>query len=151
MGELYISLKWLHVVAASVGFGSNLTHLFWILSANVDAVSGAEKLRVVKKIDDRLSVPAYVVAIGCGVTMWLLQWPIHSSWIITSLVLSSILTVMGISFGPFMKRWIRMAGEHAPGEDPLGIMARRLTIWWAAIVASVFLILYLMITKPTLW
>ncbi len=151
MGSLYIGLKWFHVVAACIGFGSNVTHLFWLLSANVDTVSGSEKLRVVKIVDDRLSVPAYIIAIGCGVTMWLLQWPIDSSWIIVSLILSSILTVMGISFGPFMKKWIRMASEHSPGEGPLGVMARRLTIWWASIAASVLLILYLMILKPTFW
>ena len=149
--ELYIGLKWLHVVGACIGFGSNVAHLFWLMSANVDTVSGAEKLRVVKKIDDFLSVPAYVVAIGCGIAMWLLHWPIYTSWIIVSLVLSTILTIMGISFGPFMKKWIRMAGEHAPGEGPLGVMARRLTIWWAFIVLSVFVILYLMISKPMLW
>jgi len=151
MVSLYISLKWLHVVGACIGFGSNLAHLFWLISANADSSSGAEKLRVVKKIDDLLSVPAYAIAIGCGITMWLMQWPTNTSWIIVSLVLSTILTIMGISFGPFMKKWIRMADEHALGDGPLRKMSYRLTGWWALIVASVLVILYLMITKPAFW
>ncbi len=151
MAELYTSLKWLHVVAACVAFGSNVTHFFWLISANANPVTRAEKLRVVKKIDDRLAVPAYVVTIACGAVMWLWTWPTNTSWIIFSLVLSLLLTAMGISFGPFMKKWIRLAEDQTPGNRTLLTLARRLTIWWAAISASVLIILYLMIWKPALW
>jgi len=151
MSDIYFGLKWLHVVAACIGFGSNVTHLFWLCSANVDGVSGAEKLRLVKKIDDRLAVPAYVVAIGAGIAMWLWQWPTGSSWIVASLVLSTALAGMGIAFGPFMYQWIRLAAEQRPGEPQLALLSRRLTIWWGSITASVLVILYLMVWKPVLW
>jgi uncharacterized membrane protein len=151
MVELYLFLKWLHVVSACIAFGSNVTHFFWILSANRDPVNGANILRVVKVIDDRLAVPAYVVTILCGATMWLWQWPFESSWIWTSLVLSIILTVMGISFGPFMKKWIVLAKDTSPQNQPLFTLARRLTIWWGSIAASVIVILYMMVWKPVLW
>jgi uncharacterized membrane protein len=151
MGETYLVLKWLHVVAACIAFGSNVTHFFWILSANRDPVNGANILRVVKVIDDRLAVPAYVVTILCGATMWLWRWPFASSWIWTSLVLSTILTVMGISFGPFMKRWIQLAKDPSPENQPLFTLARRLTIWWGVIAVSVIVIFYLMVWKPALW
>jgi uncharacterized membrane protein len=147
---LYIAIKWFHVLGVCIGFGSNVTHIFWLLSANADIVSGAEKLRVVKKIDDRLAVPAYVVAIGCGIAMWLWRWPLMSSWIIVSLVLSIVLTVMGISFGPFMKRWIMLAGEQ-PGGEQLLRLSRRLTMWWIFIAATVLIILYMMVLKPVYW
>jgi uncharacterized membrane protein len=151
MAELYTTMKWLHVVSACVAFGSNVTHLFWLFSANAIPAGRAEKLRVVKKIDDRLAVPAYVVTIGCGATMWFLTWPTNTPWIIVSLVLSIILTVMGISFGPFMKKWIRLADESSTGNPQLLNLSRRLTAWWAFIAASVVIILYLMVWKPTLW
>ncbi len=134
-----------------MGFGSNVAHLFWLMSANTDGASGAEKLRVVKKIDDLMSVPAYVVTIGCGVTMWLWTWPLNTSWIVVSATLATILTVMGISFGPFMHKWIKLATEQQPGEEQLARLSKRLTWWWASIVLSVVLILYLMIWKPTFW
>jgi len=151
LNDLYITLKWFHIVSACVGFGSNVAHLFWLMSANVDGVSGAEKLRVVKKIDDLMSVPAYVVTIGCGVTMWLWTWPLNTSWIVVSATLATILTVMGISFGPFMHKWIKLAKEQQPGEAQLARLSKRLTWWWAGIIISVVLILYLMIWKPTFW
>ena len=148
--DIYILLKWFHVLGVCIGFGSNVTHVFWLFSANADLVSGAEKLRVVKKIDDRLAIPAYVLAISCGVIMWLWQWPLMSAWIIVSLLLSSLLTVMGIAFGPFMQRWIALAAEQ-PGGEGLVSLSRRLTIWWICIVATVLIVLYLMVWKPVIW
>jgi uncharacterized membrane protein len=148
--HLYTLVKWFHILGISIGFGSNVTHVFWLISANVDAVNGSEKLRVVKKIDDRLSVPCYAVAISCGVIMWLWSWPLMSSWIIVSLVLSTILTVMGIAFGPFMKKWIKLADDQ-PESDRLRILSKRLTLWWISITSGVLFIIYMMIWKPTFW
>lgn len=147
--ETYLVLKWLHIAAASIAFGSNVTHFFWLLSANRDPASRANILRLVKKIDDRLAVPAYVVAILCGAVMWYWRWPADSSWAVLSLVLTLILAAMGTAYGPFMKKWIRQAqAEAGPGPLPL---TRVLTIGWAAISVSVFVILYLMVWKPSLW
>lgn len=151
MHEMYFSLKWLHIVGACIGFGSNVTHLFWILSANRDPANRANILRLVKKIDDYMAIPAYIVTIGAGMTMWLWKWPTNTPWIVASLILSAVLTFMGISYGPFMKKWIRMARERPGDIARLTVFARRLTIWWAGIAASVFVIIYLMVRKPMLW
>ena len=90
-------LKWLHISTAAIAFGSNVTHLFWILAANNDPVHRANILRLVKKIDDRLSVPCYAIMVICGVAMWLWQWPAAESWLIASASLTAVLSAMGIS------------------------------------------------------
>jgi uncharacterized membrane protein len=151
MTDVYIGLKWLHIVAAAIAFGSNVTHFFWIVAANNDPLHRANILRLVKKIDDRLSVPCYAVMVACGIAMWLWQWPGGSSWLVASLVLTAVLGTMGIAFGPFMFRWIKAAVD--PPADPrlLVILQRRLTRGWAALVLMVPLILYLMVWKPVLW
>lgn len=151
MHEMYFGIKWLHILGACIGFGSNMTHLFWLLSANRDPTNKANILRLVKKIDDFVAIPAYIVTIGAGMTMWLWKWPTNTSWIILSLFLSIILTIMGISFGPFMKRWIRLAKEDPAEGEMLPLWSRRLTIWWAMITGSVFVIIFLMVRKPMLW
>jgi uncharacterized membrane protein len=151
MAELYIFLKWLHIGAAAVAFGSNVTHMFWIIAANADPVHRANILRLVKKIDDRLAVPAYVVMVVCGVSMWIWQWPLRASWIIASLILTTVLTFMGIGFGPFMKRWIALANAPDVEAARLTVYERRLTWWWAGIVLTVPFILYFMVFKPMLW
>lgn len=147
----YLGLKWLHITAASIAFGSNVTHFFWLVSANRDPLNRANILRVVKKIDDRLAVPAYVVAIGCGAAMWYWRWPANTSWALLSLVLTLILAGLGTTYGPFMKRWIRQAQSQSPAALDQPTLARSLTLGWAAISLSVLVVLYLMVWKPSLW
>jgi len=151
MGDVYTGLKWLHVVSISIGFGSNITHIFWIIAANRDPVHRANILRLIKKIDDRLAVPAWILATICGATMWLWQWPTNTSWVIVSLVLTLLLSGMGIAFGPFMYKWIGLAKISSPDNQPLVTLSRRLTIWWIGISVMVFFVLYLMVFKPALW
>lgn len=151
MPEIYSVLKWLHIATAAIAFGSNVTHLFWIVGANNDPVHRANILRLVKKIDDRLSVPCYAVMVICGVAMWLQQWPPAESWLIASAGLTAVLSVMGISFGPFMHRWIRVAGNPSADAAMLALLQRRLTRWWAGLILVVPVILYWMVWKPHLW
>jgi uncharacterized membrane protein len=151
MTDVYIGLKWLHIAMAAIAFGSNVTHFFWLVAANNDSVHRANILRLVKKIDDRLSVPCYAVMVACGIAMWLWQWPLASSWLIASLVLTVLLSAMGISFGPFMLRWIQVAANPPADTPRLALLQRRLTRWWAALILTVPIILYWMVWKPVLW
>ncbi|UCG71906.1 MAG: DUF2269 family protein [Chromatiales bacterium] len=154
MVELYLGIKWLHIICACIGFGSNVTHLFWIIAANRDPVHRANILRLVKKIDDRMAVPSYIVAVTCGSIMWFWQWPGSSSWLIASVFLTALLATAGIMYGPFMKKWIRLANgetEGAKDGQALPVLARRLTWLWGGITGSAFLILFLMVRKPMLW
>mgnify|MGYP003477067037 FL=1 len=149
--EIYLSLKWLHVASASIGFGSNVTHIFWLLAANADTLHGSNILRLIKKIDDRLAVPAYIVTTICGTTMWLSLWPTNTPWIIVSLVVTLVLATMGTIYGPFMKRWIRLTTQPQADAQQIAGLSRVLTSAWIGITVSVFVVLYLMIWKPVLW
>ena len=149
--EIYLSLKWLHIASACIGFGSNVTHIFWLLAANADPVHGSNILRLIKKIDDRLAVPSYIVATICGSTMWLSLWPTITPWIIVSLVLTLVLAAMGTAYGPFMKKWIRLTAQQPPDHRQIAALSRGLTFSWIGITVSVFVVLYLMVWKPILW
>ena len=149
--EIYLSLKWLHIASDCIGFGSNATHIFWLLAANADPVHGSNILRLIKKIDDRLAVPSYIVATICGTTMWLSLWPTNTPWIIVSLVLTLVLAAMGTAYGPFMKKWIRLTAQQPPDHRQIAALSRGLTFSWIGITVSVFVVLYLMVWKPILW
>jgi len=149
--EVYLGIKWLHIICACIGFGSNVTHMFWILAANRDPVHRANILRLVKKIDDLMAVPAYIVAVTCGSIMWFWQWPGNSSWLIASVILTAFLAISGIIYGPFMKKWIRLATDEPGDTRSLPVLTRRLTWVWAGITGSAFMILFLMVRKPMLW
>ena len=149
--EIYLSLKWLHIASACIGFGSNVTHIFWLLAANADPVHGSNILRLIKKIDDRLAVPSYIVATICGTTMWLSLWPTNTPWIIVSLVLTLVLAAMGTAYGPFMKKWIRLTAQQPPDHRQIAALSRGLPFSWIGITVSVFVVLDLMVWKPILW
>jgi uncharacterized membrane protein len=149
--EIYLSLKWLHIASGCIGFGSNVTHIFWLLAANADPVHSSNILRLIKKIDDRLAVPAYIIMTICGTIMWLSLWPTNTPWIIVSLVLTLILAAMGTAYGPLMKKWIRLTAQQPRVQQQIAGLARGLTITWIGITVSVFVVLYLMVWKPVLW
>jgi uncharacterized membrane protein len=149
--DIYLSLKWLHIASACIGFGSNVTHVFWLFAANADPLNRSNILRLIKKIDDRLAVPAYIVTTICGTAMWLSLWPTNTPWIIVSLVVTLLLASMGTIYGPFMKRWIRLTAQPQPDVRQIAGLSRVLTSAWVGITVSVFGVLYLMVWKPVLW
>lgn len=153
MIDYYELLKWLHICSAAIAFGSNATHLFWLIGANSSDNPGERSniLRLVKKIDDRMAIPAYITLVVCGAAMWLWKWPLWDSWIIVSLVLTLVLSAMGISFGPFMIRWIKLARDNSAGDEALEGFSRKLTLWWGTFVVTVPIILYFMVSKPHFW
>ena len=67
------------------------------------------------------------------------------------MILTAILAITGICYGPFMKKWIRLAREEPTNDTSLPVLERRLTWLWAGITGSAFLVLFLMVRKPMLW
>src|SRR3989304_370722 len=55
----YLLLKWLHVLAAIVAVGSNVTYGIWIARASRSPEALPFTLRGIKLIDDRVANPAY--------------------------------------------------------------------------------------------
>jgi hypothetical protein len=58
---LYLLLKWLHVLAAIVAIGANVTYGIWIARASRNPDVLPFTLRGIKLIDDRIANPAYGV------------------------------------------------------------------------------------------
>ena len=151
LSDIYSNLKYIHVIAAAIAFGSNVAHLFWLFSVSTDRSASSEKLRVIKKIDDRLSVPAYIVAISCGVVMWIWRWPINTSWLILSAVLAAAMTCVGIRLSSPITAWRRVSAQDQIEPDRITLLGSRVKLTWGAILVGVLIVFYLMIRKPTIW
>jgi uncharacterized membrane protein len=148
MAEFYLFLKWLHILSAAVGFGSNVTHFFWLRAAvhDHDRTRGATLLALVKRIDDRVAVPAYISTVVCGAWMWLLSWPALTGWLLAAAVLTAIPTLLGIAYGHRFTQWAAILPAL---PAPAGCRhAARMLRGWAAITLAVPLILVLMVWKP---
>ena len=66
---LYLLLKWLHVLAAIVALGANLTYGIWIAHASRHPEALSFTLRSIKLIDDRVANPAYGLLLVTGLLM----------------------------------------------------------------------------------
>lgn len=56
--DTYLWLKLVHILAAIVAVGSNVTYFVWLRRSGTDPVREAEILRGVRAIDRRLANPA---------------------------------------------------------------------------------------------
>ena len=150
---LYLIVKWVHVLAAIVGLGTNLTYGVWFARANPSSGSLLISLRTIKVLDDRLANPAYVLSLITGLAMIFLgDWSFTTPWILLSLVLYVILVVVGLfGYTPTLRRQIELAERGDPASAEYAAVARRgqgLGIITGVLVVA---IVYLMVAKPELW
>ena len=150
---LYTLLKFLHVLAAIVAVGANVTYGVWLARAARDPGHLAFALRGVKTLDDRLANPAYGVLLITGVALLLaggLPWT--TPWLLTSLVLYAVLLLLGLRmYTPVLRNQIALLEAESPNSEAYRRLAARGQRLGALIAVVVLLIIYLMVTKPVLW
>jgi uncharacterized membrane protein len=149
----YLILKLLHVLAAIVAVGSNVTYGIWIASASRDGTTLPFTLKVIKRIDDRMSNPAYGLLLVTGVTMMLVGgMPIATSWLVTAFVLYVALVFVGVlGYTPTLKAQIALLERGGRGSKEYLAAANRGQRLGIVIGVLVLLIILLMVMKPTLW
>jgi uncharacterized membrane protein len=156
--DVYVLLKYLHVIGAALLFGTGLGTAFhgWMAHRSGDRAAIAVVGRSVVLADWLFTAPAVVVQPATGVAMaWWSGTPLTSSWLLVSMVLYLL---VGACWLPVVWLQIRMhalartavrTGEPLP---PRYFAYSRIwfALGWPAFVA-VLTIFYLMIAKPELW
>jgi uncharacterized membrane protein len=150
---LYLLLKWLHVLAAIVAVGANVTYGIWIARASRSPEALPFTLRGIKLIDDRVANPAYGLLLVTGFLMvFTVRLPLTTPWLLTALVLFVLVGLVGsLGYTPTLRRQIQVLdseGFHSPNYQAL---ARRGTILGVVLAVLVIIIVYLMVVKPGLW
>ena len=150
---LYLLLKWLHVLAAIIAVGANVTYGIWIARASRHPEALPFTLRGIKLIDDRLANPAYGLLLVTGLLMvFTIRMPLTTPWLLTALVLFVLVGLVGsLGYTPTLRRQIELLdseGFHSPNYQAL---ARRGTILGVVLAVLVIVIVYLMVVKPGLW
>ncbi len=149
----YLLIKWLHVLAAVVALGTNLTYTIWLELAARDERSLLFALRGIRYLDRRLANPGYLVLLITGVLMvYQVGFPWTTPWLLVSLILYVATALLGFFvYAPTFRRQIRLAEELGPQAAAYRAMARRsLRLAWLT-SAIVLIILFLMVVKPPLW
>ncbi len=103
---MYEWLKLLHIVAAIVAVGTNLTYFFWLSRIRRDPAGTAPVASGIKALDARFANVAYVVLPLTGVLMVLdADLGFSSFWIATAIGLYVAMGVIaGVLFSPALRR-----------------------------------------------
>ena len=149
----YLLLKLVHVIAAIVAVGANVTYGIWILAASREGTSLPFVLRIIKRIDDRLANPAYGLLLVTGAAMVVVGGvSLASSWLVVAFALYVALVFVGLlGYTPTLKAQILLLERGGPKSPEYLREARRGQRLGAITGVIVVLILILMVLKPVLW
>mgnify|MGYP002336233886 CR=1 FL=1 len=129
------TVTFVHVVLAIVVLGSNLTYGIWLAGGGQPQV-----LRGIKRLHDRVGVPAFVLLGATGVILLVRgPWDLSTSWVLASLLLYVVaLGVAVLVYRP------ALAAQLERGSAP----SARAGFAGGATALLVVVIGFLMITKP---
>ncbi|MEW5828306.1 MAG: DUF2269 family protein [Chloroflexota bacterium] len=150
---LYPILKWIHILAAIIALGANLTYPLWMTLAQKRPESLVFTLKTVKLMDDRMANPPYVLALLTGIGMvHAAGIPYTTPWIAAALILYAVVSVLGLgAYSPLLKKQIALAESPGPDSADYKAIALRGNILGGAISLMVIAITFLMTVKPQLW
>jgi len=150
---LYVLLKWVHVLAAIVGLGSNITYGIWLNQPAHSSQFTVQILKTIRVLDGRLANPAYVISLITGISLVFVgNWSLTTPWILVALVLYFAVALLGMfKYGPTLRRQIRLAETVGTESPEYAATARESNILGVTTVVLVVIIVFLMVVKPSLW
>src|SRR6266851_5478160 len=141
----FLIVKYVHILAAIVAVGLNLSYAVWILRAQRDPSNTTFALKGIKFLDDRIANPAYGLLLLTGLLMVvLLPIPITTLWIVIALVLAIS------QYTPTLRKQIKLAEAGDTTSAEFTGLARRGQVLGQALGAIVLVILAMMVFKPHL-
>jgi uncharacterized membrane protein len=149
---LYSFLKFLHVLMAVVAVGFNASYGIWLSRLATAPEHAPFVLRGIKFLDDRIANPAYALLLILGLAMvWESGIPLSTFWISASLILYVALVVLAVTgYSPALRRQVALAEAGRIDSDEYRQVAKRGGIIGGILGVMVVVIIFLMVTKPTL-
>jgi uncharacterized membrane protein len=148
----FLIVKYIHILAAIVAVGFNVSYVVWIMRAQREPAHETFALKGIKFLDDRIANPAYGVLLLTGLLMVFLGgFSFTALWIDVALVLYVILIVIAIRFyTPSLRDQIKLAEAGDTTSAAFMSLAQRGRIAGQALGLIVLLILAMMVFKPHL-
>lgn len=146
-------VKWLHVTAAIVSVGANLTYRIWIRRAATEPTALPFVLKNISLIDRRIANPGDLVLLATGLIMALtLQIPLTTPWLLTALILYSLAALLGIlAYAPTARQQRALLETQSFASPHYQATARRADFLGLLVSVGVLAIVFLMVVKPGLW
>ena len=149
---MLLVVKYIHILAAIVAVGFNISYAVWIIRARRDPAHTGFALKGIKFLDDRIANPSYGVLLVTGLLMvFLAGYRITAFWIDASLVLFVVLIVIAASqYTPTLRKQIALVEAGDTSSTEFNRLAQRGQILGQALGVIVLVILAMMVFKPTL-
>jgi uncharacterized membrane protein len=150
---MYLLIKVVHVFAAIVAVGANVTYGIWIGRAKRDPATLPFALRGVKFLDDRVANPCYGLLILTGFAMvGVSKMPLTTPWVLSAIGLVLVVfTVAIFGYTPALRRQIEALDRGGARSVEYLAFAGRSTRLGAVLGILVAAIVVLMVVKPQLW
>jgi len=125
--SLVLLLKLVHVLAAIVAVGANVTYAFWLRLAGRDRDRLVWTIDGVRRLDRTIANPAYGVLLVTGVLMVVGGlYSFETGWIAAAIVLYVVTAIVGVAlYGPAIRP---PAGRGGARSLERGLHGRRATI-----------------------
>jgi uncharacterized membrane protein len=148
----FLIVKYIHILAAIVAVGLNISYVVWILRSQREPAHTAFALKGIKFLDDRIANPAYGLLLLTGLLMvFLAGYSLTTLWIDIALVLFVFLIVVAAAFyTPALREQIKLVESGDTTSAEFIRLANRGRIAGQALGAIVLVILATMVFKPHL-
>jgi uncharacterized membrane protein len=149
---LFEAVKFVHILSAIVAVGTNVTYGLIMARSATQPDHERFALDVVKTIDGRLANPGYAILLVTGIWMvFISPFDITELWIVAALVLYAATAVGGVAiYSPILKRQNQVLDSEGPASPAYRALADRARAVGIVLTALVVIIVFLMVTKPTL-
>ena len=151
--SLFVLVKFLHVLLAIIAVGFNATYGVWLARVAREPVpTQSFVLRGIKRLDDWFANPAYVLLAVTGVTMVFIgELKFTTFWIAGGIVLWAIAVALGFFvYTPMLRNQIHELETAGPESDDYKRYAANARFLGIVLAVIVVVIIFLMVTKPTL-
>ena len=147
----YTLLKFVHVFAAIVAVGFNVSYGIWLSQAARQPQHREHVLRGIRLLDQRFANPAYGVLLITGLIMvWVGDLNLTAFWIATSLGLFVLSGAIGFfGFTPTLRRQIDVLAAEGSDSPAFAQLSRKATLLGILTTLPILVIVFLMVTKPT--
>jgi len=151
--SLFVIVKFVHVLLAIIAVGFNASYGVWLARLAREPVpTQSYVLKGLKRLDDWFANPAYVLLAVTGVTMVFVgELRFTTFWIAGGIVLWAIAVALGFFvYTPMLRNQIRALETRGPESEDYRRYAANARFIGILLAAIVIIIVFLMVTKPTL-
>ena len=149
---LFTIVKFIHILAAIVAVGFNISYVVWIIRARSNPTNTAFALKGVKFMDDRIANPAYGVLLLTGLLMvYLGHYSITTLWIDIALILFvALIALAAFVYTPALREQVKLAEAGDTSSAAFTRLGTRGQVAGQALGVIVLVILAMMVFKPTI-